>query len=116
MCLCRISIFIVSIAEHSHIFGVLPMRYIGEHLSSRTFGQMRVVQVDTSSWQSHPERQSFPRFEIEKARVTSAIKRSAGPCVACVYHVKASHCHWYCLGSYPYTEPNCPLLAAIHPF
>lgn len=32
---------------------------------------------DTSSWQSHPERQSFPPFEIEKARVTSAIKREA---------------------------------------
>lgn len=50
--------------------------------------------VDTSSWQSHPKRQSFPRFEIEKARVTSAIKRSAGPCVSCVYHdnSKVKHC------------------------
>lgn len=32
---------------------------------------------DTSSWQSHPERQSFWPFEIEKAWVTSAIKREA---------------------------------------
>lgn len=30
---------------------------------------------DTSSWQSHPERQSFRPLEIEKARVTLAIKR-----------------------------------------
>lgn len=57
----------------------------GAHLSAdRAVGQ---VVLDTSSWQSHPERQSFPRFEIEKARVTLAIKRGAGPCVACVYHV-----------------------------
>lgn len=66
-----------------------PNGTLREHLSSKfdeTAGQVRVVRVDTSSWQSHPERQSFPRLEIEKARVTSAIKRSAGPCVACVYH------------------------------
>lgn len=52
--------------------------YIVEHLSTGMVGQTRLFPVDASSWQSHPERQSFPRSEIEKARVTSAIKRSVG--------------------------------------
>lgn len=65
-------------------------RYASRHICQASFDETARSSadcpVDTSSWQSHPERQSFPRLEIEKARVTSAIKRGAGPCVACVYH------------------------------
>lgn len=59
---------------------------------TRVVGQCRQLESIRHRRQSHPERQSFRTFEIEKARVTSAINQGVRPCVPCVYQAANSRC------------------------